>query len=334
MSTNQDGTDPIELGRWVYTGRIDFHQCWSSGGKRLVFIDGARLDPVRWVSVVDADGSSRRLVEITDIRGMSISPDGRTVLLARQERRVIEIPHEGHIDLETKYPINISAIDVDSSEVKALTDFTDIEAESPVFSPDLKSIAFIGRTDDPETHFDIYVMNADGSGLLRLTHNHGFISFYQGLQWSPDSRKILYGLETLMLSDIDHYDDIFVLDVESGQSVNITNTPESDDAYFTWSPDGKKIAFMSIVELRPGISDTGVYVTDSYGSNVKRIAGLEGRPSWLPDGKTLIATGRAEDGTLAIVTVDVESGGFRLLVPYTSISDNYSAPSDAMWLGK
>ena len=40
------------------------------------------------------------------------------------------------------------------------------------------------------------------SGLSRLTHNHGFISSYQGLQWSPDSGKILYGLETLMLSDI------------------------------------------------------------------------------------------------------------------------------------
>ena len=333
VSMNEDGSDLVELGPWSYTAHIDFRQCWSLDGKRLVHIGGARADPTRWLSVVDADWGSHRLMEITDIRGLSISPDGQTVLMARQERRVIEIAHEGHIDLETEYPTNIIAVDVESGEMKALTDFTDIQAESPVFSPDRKKIAFIGRTDDPQTHFDVYVMNADGSGLRRLTHNHGFISFYQGLQWSPDSRKILYGLETLMLSDIDHYDDIFVLDVASGQSINLTNTPEIDDAYFSWSPDGKKIAFMSTRELRPGISDTGVYVMGAEGENVTEVPALEGRPAWLPDSRTLIATGRAQDGTLAMVAVDVESGDFKLLIPYTSISGNYSGMSDAVWLG-
>jgi TolB protein len=217
--------------------------------------------------------------------------------------------------------------------MKALTDFTDIAAESPVFSPDLKNIAFIGRTDDPQTHFDVYVMNVDGSGLRRLTHNHADISFYQGLQWSPDSRKILHGLETLMLSDVDHYDDVFVLDVASGQSVNLTNTPEIDDAYFSWSPDGRKIAFVSSKELRPGITDTGVYVMGAAGENVTEVPALEGRPAWLPDSRTQIATGRAEDGTLAIVAANTESGEFKTVVPYTSVSDDYSGMSDAIWLG-
>jgi Tol biopolymer transport system component len=335
VAANQDGTGLQELGDWVYTGHIDFHQCWSSVGNRFVFIDGARQDPVRWLSVVDSDGDGRRrLVEVTDIRGLSISPDGGTVLMAQQEQRVIEIPHEGHIDLETRYPVNIFSVVVESGEVKRFTDFVDIQAESPVFSPDLSKIAFIGRTDDPQTHFDIYVMNADGSGLLRLTHNHGFVSFYQGLQWSPDSTKILYGLETLMLSDIDHYDDAFVLDVASGQSTNLTNTPEIDDAYFSWSPDGNKIAFMSTRELRPGISDTGVFVMGAAGENVTEVPALGGRPAWLPDSRTLIATGRAEDGTLAVVIASVEHGESQTLFPYASISDKYSFIADLVWLGR
>ncbi len=332
VAMNEDGGGLSELGAWVYTGHVDFRQCWSSGSERLVYIEGARGDATRWLSVVDADGSNkRRLVEITDLRGLSISPDGETVLLASQERRVVEIPHDGHIDLESKYPVNISAIDVDSGDVKALTDFTDIEAESPVFSPDASKIAFIGRTDDPQTHFDIYVMNADGTDVRRLTHNHSFISFC-GLQWSPDSRNILYGLETLMLSDIDHYDDVFVLEVASGQSVNLTNTPEADDAYFSWSPDGTKIAFMSSQELRPGIIDTGVYVMGAAGENVTEVPALGGRPAWLPDSRTLMATGWAEDGTLAIATVNVDNGVAKTLVSYASISANYTGISDVTWL--
>lgn len=332
VSANQDETDPEELGSWLYTGRIDFHQCWSSGGKRLVFIDGARLDPTRWISVVDSDGNNRRrLTEATYIRGMSISPDGETVLLAREDRKVVEVPHDGHVDLETRYPVNIFGVSVDSGEMKRITDFNGIQAESPVFSPDGKQIAFVGRTDDPQTHFDVYVMDADGTDLRRLTHNHSFVSF-QGLQWSPDSNKVLYGLETLMLSDIDHYDDVFVIDVASSKSTNLTNTPEIDDAYFTWSPDGRNIAFVSTETLRPGIWDTGVYVMDANGSNVRRIAGLEGRPSWLPDSVTLMATGRAEDGTLAIVIARVDNGERKTLFAYSSISRKYSGVSDVVWL--
>ncbi len=333
VSANQNGTGIKELGSWVYTGRIDFHQCWSSGGKRLVLLDGARQDPTRWISVVDSDGTNRRrLTEATNIRALTISPDGETVLFALEETRVIEVPHDGHVDLESRYPVNIFSVGVDSGLVKRVTDFTDIRAEGPVFSSDGKSIAFVGRTDDPQTHFDIYVMNAGGSDLRRLTHNQSFVSFSQALQWSPDSKSLLYGLETLMLSDIDHYDDVFVIDVASGKSTNLTNTPEIDDAYFTWSPDGKKIAFVSTKTLRPGVWDTGVYVMDAGGRNVKRIIGLDGRPSWLPDGKTLIATGRAEDGALAVVTADTDTGERKTLFSYGSISDTYSGISEVMWL--
>ena len=66
-----------------------------------------------------------------------------------------------------------------------------------VWSPDGRQIAFVGnklRNPPPgrghrKANSDIYVMNADGSGTRRLTHNVG----YDGEPaWSPDGRKIAF----------------------------------------------------------------------------------------------------------------------------------------------
>jgi hypothetical protein len=52
------------------------------------------------------------------------------------------------------------------------------EVQSPVWSPDGRKIAFVRR----DHTYDLYVMNADGSGLLRLTRD----AKVGGAVWSPD----------------------------------------------------------------------------------------------------------------------------------------------------
>jgi Tol biopolymer transport system component len=55
---------------------------------------------------------------------------------------------------------------------------------SPVFSPSGKRIAFASNTDG---NYEIYVMNADGTGLLRLTRAAAEDT---SPHWSPDETKI------------------------------------------------------------------------------------------------------------------------------------------------
>jgi Tol biopolymer transport system component len=43
-----------------------------------------------------------------------------------------------------------------------------LEVGSPLWSPDGRKIAFVG---DRDGNAEVYVMNADGSGQRRLTHN-------------------------------------------------------------------------------------------------------------------------------------------------------------------
>ena len=61
----------------------------------------------------------------------------------------------------------IFVVDVDGSNLVRIGDLASPKELYPVWSPRADRIAF---TSDRAGHYDIYVMGADGSGLVRLTH--------------------------------------------------------------------------------------------------------------------------------------------------------------------
>jgi TolB protein len=91
-------------------------------------------------------------------------------------------------------------LDLLENKTSALT--LDVNDHSPVFSPDGSKIALSYRQDD---HWDIHVLNADGSGRLRLTESSYLTWVQQELNgqmprsynnaapaWSPDSSQIAF----------------------------------------------------------------------------------------------------------------------------------------------
>jgi TolB protein len=114
----------------------------------------------------------------------------------------------------------------------------------PAFSPDGRQIVF-GSSRDGD--FEIYVMNADGSAVRRLTRSPGLDV---RPAWSPDGKRIAF------TSNRDGNYEIYVMDADGSRLHRITNHPDRDD-YAAWHPDGRRLA---IVSERAGRSD--LYLID------------------------------------------------------------------------
>src|ERR1700694_1411441 len=131
----------------------------------------------------------------------------------------------------------------------------------PSWSPDGTRIAFTAfRNGTDNTYVNIYVMNADGTGLIRLTTDAG-----NDIEpaWSPDGTQIAFA------SDRDHkflpfHGEIYTMNPDGSNPVRLTNTPTAGNFRPGWSPDGTKITFTSD---RPDHSLDQQWVMNADGSN-------------------------------------------------------------------
>jgi dipeptidyl aminopeptidase/acylaminoacyl peptidase len=177
-------------------------------------------------------------------------------------------------------------------------------ASSPAWSPDGTKLAFASFRPG---NYDVYVMNADGSGQTRLTADPG----HEGApDWSPDGSMIAF------FSNREGRANIYVMDADGGRQRQLTADPVGATTP-AWSPDGTKIAFAG---FRDGNGE--IYVIDADGTNETRLtanAALDFAPDWQP----LAQNGCGEvrgDGRL-------DTNALTRFVFYQVKSDGSSAPS-------
>jgi len=121
---------------------------------------------------------------------------------------------------------------------------------------------------------EVYVMNADGSGRVRLTNN---LFEERAPAWSPDGTKIAYMCRLgTVAPDVDF--EICVMNADgSDQTVLTSNTVP--DATPSWSPDGLKLAFHRLV---PG-QGLQLWVMNADGSGQTQLTeppGMNLLPNW------------------------------------------------------
>ena len=157
---------------------------------------------------------------------------------------------------------------------------------------------------------EIYVMDADGGNLQRLT-NHPDGDFHPS--WSPDGKWIAFlSRRDQVRSKHGIAAEIYVMDAGGGNPQRLTNDLH-DDYHPSWSPDGKQIAFASV---RDG--NTDIYVIDADGGNEQRLTNnplYDYSPSWSPDGERIVFIARREghfrkdfDLTHEIYVMDADGG--------------------------
>ena len=171
---------------------------------------------------------------------------------------------------------------------------------SPAWSRDGKRIAFYSERDG---NAEIYVMNADGTGVTRLTNTRADEGYPA---WSPDGRTLSFD------SDRDGNFDVFAMN-DDGTNVRPITRHAARDVSATWAPGGA-IAFMS--DREGGGFDIYTAAADPSAA-AKRLThtGSAWFPVFSPDGRTLafhvgrdVHTMPVDGGAPRRLTVDPANG--------------------------
>jgi Tol biopolymer transport system component len=200
-------------------GKYDAEPVVSSDGRQVVF--GSQRDGNFDVYLMNADGSNVR--RLTDRRGYNggpwFSPDGKKIAW-RAWYPETEAEKAQWRDCMTKnyilaVPLDLWVMDADGSNKRMIlhngaTNF------APSWHPDGNRIIFASNMDDWHAdirlyghNFELYLINVDGTGLERITHNNVFDSFPM---FSPDGRKLVWASNRNPRKP--HETDIFIADWE------------------------------------------------------------------------------------------------------------------------
>jgi len=156
------------------------------------------------------------------------------------------------------------------------------------------SVAFHSNRDGNN---NIYVMNPDGSGQVRLTSDPGND---QRADISPDGSRIAFASNRSSGVVTSHFE-IFVMNADGSDVRQLTDTPTSfTNTWPRWSPNGEWIAFQSTVS---GTSQVHAIRPDGTELSQVTSTGVNQFPAWSPDG-TRLAVRRDAD----IYVIDVAGG--------------------------
>jgi dipeptidyl aminopeptidase/acylaminoacyl peptidase len=298
--------------------------------------------------------TGRRPLSIDDLfllRGVSspqISPDGAWVAYT-----VSRVDRE-----KDKRDSDIWMTSWDGKSTVRLTASPTSE-HSPRFSPDGRYISFLSKRDyKPETD-QVFIMSRSGGEAERITDLKGGISDYV---WSPDgSRLALIAVDPKPKQEgphrppivIDRYQfkqdgegyledrhtHLYLFDLEKREATLLT-PGRYDERHPAWSPDSKRIAFVSKRSPDPDRDDNwDLYViepkADAAARRLTTYEGADGvhywasRPAWSPDGKKIAYT-RSGDPGLDYYSVQslavVSSAGGEPLLPAGDLDRNVWAP--------
>jgi Tol biopolymer transport system component len=175
--------------------------------------------------------------------------------------------------------VQIYTINPDGSDMVQVSNLlpTQTSTQSASYSPDGLRIVFSTNATDMPNTSDLYVINQDGTGLTRLTHD----GLSSAARWSPDGTRIVFAHTS------DYGTNVITTISADGTGAMTPLTPDVWDAYGNaYTPDGR-IVFASQL----GGLVTATWIMDADGSNKRRLtpAPLElGGPNTSPDGRTAL----------------------------------------------
>lgn len=266
-----NGSEPERLTR---TAESESGAVWIDGGKKIAFM--APVDEKTQLWVMNADGSDRKAVSSVEdgIEGFLFSPDGKKVALIS----------------------TIKNLDVQSAE--------DVYPDLP------KADAHI--VDDlMYKHWDTWVSEIPHTFVADFDGNsvNNIVDILDGepyeapmrpfggaesLAWSPDSKQLVYvsRKKTGLEYSISTNSDLYLYDIDSKTTVNLTEGMLGYDTAPCFSPDGKYIAWLSMENDGYESDKNRIFIMETANPEVKTDLTSEwdytaDQIAWAVDGKSI-----------------------------------------------
>jgi TolB protein len=161
-----------------------------------------------------------------------------------------------------------------------------------------------------------YSFSAKEKELRRIAHKISDLIFetLTGNKGAFNTR-IAYITSTVWRTNNVRYYALYVADVDgyNPQLIVRSRNPIMSPA---WSPDGKKLAYVSFEQRRPMI-----FIQDIFTAQREKVAGfkgINGAPAWSPDG-TRLAMSLSKDGNSELYIMHLNSGALRRLTHHEAI---------------
>lgn len=314
----------------IYEGKRSGEGYFSPDGKRLIFqSEREEGNPFYQIYTLDLEsGDSRRVSPWMGKTTCAFFQPGtdRVIFASTHEDAESAAKQKAEIEFrasgkQRRYSwdydatMDIYSAKADGTDIVNLTKSPGYDAEGS-FSPDGKQIVFCSlramtwadapRTPqeiarmktDPAWFGDIYIMNADGSNVRRLTEAPGYDG---GPFFSPDGKRIVWRHfdESGMIADV------WTMATDGSDKRRIT-----DFKCMSWAPyyhpSGKYLIFTA---NKLGFDNFELFLVDADGKHepvrVTYTPGFDGLPVFSPDGKKLSwASGRTADGKSQIFLAD------------------------------
>ena len=254
---NADGTGERNL---TEDPSEDFDPDWSPDGTKITFVSNRTGQPR--IYVMDADGSNVQQLTSGAVGGLSPrwSRDGERIAYSRAG--------------------GIALINVDGSDMQLIMEAEPDETAAPCkagsfpggWSPDDELITYYAASATRGIG-QVCTIKADGSDVEVIVE--GPDAYFVEPVFSPVGSEIAYR------AIVDGQHDIWVVDLETGEQMNLTDDPDLDIEP-SWSPDGEWIAFGS---LRPQEPHFDLFIMRRDGTGVQRLTddpAKEANPVWAP----------------------------------------------------